>query len=286
MSTGTAHTPAPRRAVFEDGFGKRHHAVGPGGEPLEVIEFRDDFAAAPSFEPALRERVSALVGFQNTCFARVRSVQRLGQNGSKLVVISDRVPGARLSTILAVAKQHLLPLEINAALCLIRQLVPAVAALHDKMPAVGHGTLTPERIIITPNARLVVVDQMLGGAVEKLNYSHDRYWKELRIPLPSGAQPTFDHRADVMQVGMVALALILGRPLDARDIPIRSPRSRKARGASRPPVVSSRCRSSCACGLAGCFSSTLDSHSSRQSMRGPNSSACSAAATMLRRSAR
>jgi hypothetical protein len=205
--------------VFEDGFGKRHHAVGPGGEPLEVIELRDDFAAAPPFEHALRERVSALVGFQNTCFSRVRSVQRLGQNGSKLVVISDRVPGARLSTILAVAKQHLLPLEINAALCLIRQLVPAVAALHDKMPAVGHGTLTPERIIITPNARLVVVDQMLGGATEKLNYSHDRYWKELRIPLPSSAQPTFDHRADVMQVGMVALSLILGRPLDAREYP-------------------------------------------------------------------
>ena len=73
---------------------------------------------------------------------------------------------------------------------------------------------------------------MLGGAVEQLDYSHDRYWKELRIPLPSGAQPTFDHRADVMQVGMVALALILGRPLDSPTIiPIRSPRSPKARGA-------------------------------------------------------
>jgi hypothetical protein len=205
--------------VFEDGFGKRHHAVGPGGEPLEVLEFAEHFTAVPSFEPALRDRVNALVGFQNTCFARVRSVQRLGQNGSRLVVVSDRVPGARLSTVLSVAKQQLLPLEINAALCLIRQLVPAMAALHDKMPAVGHGALAPERIIITPNARLVVVDHMLGASVERLGYSHDRYWKELRIPLPTAAQPTFDFRADVMQIGMVALALILGRPLDSDDYP-------------------------------------------------------------------
>ncbi|HEY5618318.1 MAG TPA: PEGA domain-containing protein [Vicinamibacterales bacterium] len=219
MDTGSSHTPAPRRSVFEDGFGKRHHAVGPGGEPLEVLEFKDELTADPSFELALRERVNALVGFQNTCFARVRSVQRLGQNASKLVVISDRVPGARLSTVLAVAKQQLLPLEINAALCLIRQLVPAMAALHDKMPSLGHGALSPERIVITPNARLVVVDHMLGGTVEQLRYTHDRYWKELRIPLPTAAQPTFDHRADVMQVGMVALALILGRPLDGDDYP-------------------------------------------------------------------
>ena len=193
--------------------------MGPGGEPLEVLEFHDYFTAVESFEPSLRERVNALVGFQNTCFARVRSVQRLGQNASRLVVVSDRVPGARLSTVLAVAKQQLLPLEINAALCLIRQLVPAMAALHDKMPGVGHGALAPERIIITPNARLVVVDHMLGGAVQQLGYSHDQCWKELGIPLPTGAQPTFDHRADVMQVGMVALALILGRPLDGNDYP-------------------------------------------------------------------
>jgi hypothetical protein len=219
MDTGSSHTPVPRRSVFEDGFGKRHHAVGPGGEPLEVLEFAEHFTAVPSFEPALRDRVNALVGFQNTCFARVRSVQRLGQNGSRLVVVSDRVPGARLSTVLAVAKQQLLPLEVNAALCLIRQLVPAMAALHDKMPAVGHGALSPERIIITPNARLVVVDHMLGASVERLGYSHDRYWKELRIPLPAAAQPTFDFRADVMQIGMVALALILGRPLDSDDYP-------------------------------------------------------------------
>ena len=219
MDTGSSHTPVPRRSVFEDGFGKRHHAVGPGGEPLEVLEFAEHFTAVPSFESALRDRVNALVGFQNTCFARVRSVQRLGQNGSRLVVVSDRVPGARLSTVLAVAKQQLLPLEVNAALCLIRQLVPAMAALHDKMPAIGHGALAPERIIITPNARLVVVDHMLGASVERLGYSHDRYWNELRIPLPTAAQPTFDFRADVMQIGMVALALILGRPLDSDDYP-------------------------------------------------------------------
>ena len=51
---------------------------------------------------------------------------------------------------------------------------------------------------------------MLGAALEQLRFSRERYWRELRIALPSApGLPRFDHRADVTQIGVVALSLIL-----------------------------------------------------------------------------
>ena len=220
MDTATARTPAPRRAFFEDGLGKRYLAVGTGGVPLDVLALRGELTSVSSFEFALRERVSALAAFQNASYPRVYGVQRLSQETSTLAVVSDRAPGSRLSDVLAVAEQHLLPLDINVALCLIRQLVQAVAVLHETMPGLSHGAIAPERIVITPAARLMVVDHALGAALEQLQYPHERYWKELGIPVPNPAgPPRFDQRADVLQTGAVSLALIVGRPLYGEEYP-------------------------------------------------------------------
>ena len=220
MDTITSAASTSPRPVFEDALGKRFHAVGPGSEPLELLEIRDDLASAESFEASLRERVHALAAFQNTSYARVRGVLRLPSGA--LGVVSDRVPGVRLSSLLTVAQQQLLSVEINAALCVIRQLVPAVAMLHERMPGTGHGCIAPERIVVTPSGRLVVVDHVLGSALEQLRLSHDRYWKDLRIVLPKTAGPAaFDQRTDVTQMGAVALALILGRPLEVEEYPDR-----------------------------------------------------------------
>jgi len=136
------------------------------------------------------------------------------------MVVSDHVPGVRLSTILATAETYLLPVEMHAALCLLRQLVHAVAVLHDKAPDVCHGAIGPERIIVTPNARLVLVEYVLGSAIEQLRYSNKQYWQGLQVPLPkSFGMPHLDRRTDVTQVGATALALILGRPLADEEYP-------------------------------------------------------------------
>jgi hypothetical protein len=219
MDTITSASTSPR-PVFEDALGKRFHAVGPGGEPLELFEIREDLAGADGFEAALRERAAALSAFQNTAYARVRGVLRLPSGA--LGVVSDGVAGVRLSSLLLAAKQQMLSVEINAALCVVRQLVPAIAMLHERVPAVAHGTIAPERILVTPSGRLVIVEHILGSALEDLRWSHDRYWKELRIALPKMAgAATFDHRADVTQIGAVALALILVRPLEVEEYPDR-----------------------------------------------------------------
>jgi hypothetical protein len=91
--------------------------------------------------------------------------------------------------------------------------------LHQNARDVCHGALGPERIIVTSNARVVIVEYVLGAAVEQLAYSRERLWRDLRIAVPSGAGVArLNHRADVMQIGMVAMALVLGRPLGDDDL--------------------------------------------------------------------
>ena len=85
-----------------------------------------------------------------------------------------------------------------------------------------HGAIGPERLIVTPQARLVIVEHVLGAALDQLHYTHEQYWKTLRIALPrTGSGPHFDRRADITQAGVTALALIVGRPIAEDDYPAR-----------------------------------------------------------------
>ncbi len=79
-----------------------------------------------------------------------------------LALVGDTVEGSRLSKILEVAQAFDLDLDVNAALCLLRQIVPAVAMLHQNARDVSHGALAPERILVTPNARVVLVEYVLA----------------------------------------------------------------------------------------------------------------------------
>ena len=207
---------------FVDGFGLRQRSrEATGGDLIETLRLHDALVAAPGFDFALRERVGRLANFRHAYYARARRVDRL--EGATLALVGDTVEGSRLSRILEVAQAFDLDLDVNAALCLLRQIVPAVAMLHQNARDVSHGALAPERILVTPNARVVLVEYVLGAAIESLTYSRERLWKELRVAVPPGAGPArLNHRADVMQIGVVALALIVGRPLgddDLRDLP-------------------------------------------------------------------
>ena len=220
MDPVLARVPSPGPALFEDGFGPRRLVLGTSGEQFEALTLRDPLTATPVVEAALRERVERLAEFQSEHFARVRSIERAGKSMPRLILVSDHMPGARLSKILATAEAHLLPVEMNAALCLLRQLVHAIAVLHDKAPDCCHGAIGPERLIVTSHARLVVADYVLGSAIEQLRYSNKQYWQDLRVPLPrSFGMPHLDRRTDITQVGATALALVLGRPLREDEYP-------------------------------------------------------------------
>ncbi len=236
----------PEAPLFSDGLGDRVVAVdGPTGDLLQILKLRTQILSVPSFEFALRERAARLANFRHAYYARVRRIDR---HPTGLAIVSDHVEGTRLSEILRVADERRLPLDLSAALCLIRQIVPAVALLHENARDVAHGVIAPERIIVTPHARAVIGEHVLGSAVEQLQYSRDRLWQDLRVALPATAgAPRFDHRADVTALGVVALSLVLGRLLHADEYPQRVPallndaRARSAMGDEQalPPALRS-----------------------------------------------
>ena len=240
MSLASSSSPDRAEApLFTDGVGQRVVAADAAtGELLQMLRVRPELTAVPSFEFALRERTARLMNFRHAYYARVRRVDRLPGG---LSLVSDHVDGTRLSDILRVAHERGLQLDTNAALCLIRQLVPAVALLHENARDASHGLIAPERIVVTPHARVVIVEHVLGSAIEQLQFGRERLWQEFRIALPSSAgMARFDHRADVNGIGITALSLVLGRPLRADEFPHAIPqlvaqaKERSSMGDERP----------------------------------------------------
>jgi serine/threonine protein kinase len=208
--------------AFRDGLGERRIIRDSAGASVEVLCLRKELAAVPSFEFALRERITRLAGFRHAYYGRVRGSERSTEFDHALTIASDATPGIRLSALLDTAHEQRLPVDLDVALCLIRQLVPAVAILHETARDVAHGALGPERLIVTPNGRLLIVEYVLGSALEQLLFTRERYWTELRVALPRVAGlPRFDHVADVTQIGVTALSLILGRTLADDEYPLR-----------------------------------------------------------------
>jgi hypothetical protein len=245
----------PEAPLFSDGIGDRVVSTDPTtGELVQVLRINPSLTAVPSFEFALRERVARLANFRHPYYARVRRVDRAPSHPTALAVVSDHVEGTRLSDILRVAEERRLQLDINAALCLIRQLVPALALLHENARDAAHGLVAPERLIVTPQGQLIVAEHVCGAAVEQMQYGRERLWHELRIAMPPSAGiPRFDQRADVTGIGIVALSLVLGRALRDDEFPrgindlLNTARERTALGEEAP--ISHALRAWLACAL-------------------------------------
>src|SRR5918997_440355 len=175
-------TDRPEAPLFSDGLGERVVAAdGATGELLQILRLRPALTAVPSFEFALRERAARLANFRHAYYARVRRIDR---HPAGLAIVSDHIEGVRLSEILRVASERRLQLDLSAALCLLRQLVPSLALLHENARDVAHGLISPERLVVTPRARLVVVEHVLGSAVEQLQFNRERLWADLRVAMP------------------------------------------------------------------------------------------------------
>ena len=223
MDQSPARATTLRPAAFRDGLGERRRmADASGNEKLEVLCLRRELATADSFETALRDRVNRLTSFRSTAIPRVRAVERLNDPASTLVIVSEPIVGVRLSDLLSTSHHHELSMGASAEWCLIKQLTAAVCTLHQHAPDIAHGAIAPERIVVTPQARVVVVEHVLGDALERLRLSPEQYWNELRVACPpSGVATRLDQRADITQVGIAALSVILGRPLQDNEYPAK-----------------------------------------------------------------
>ena len=200
---------------LSDGVGDRLLMFDNSNAPsLELLRVRPELASAPGFEEALRERVQRLSRFRHPSFARVRSVENLEPDDG-LAVVSNYTPGKRLSELLHQANGP------RFARALIRQLAPALALLQEQSAGPGHGALNLDRIVVTPEGRLTIVEYVLGAAIETLGLNSSQL-ASLGIAVPESDGETsapLDASTDIYQLGLIALSVLLGRPLGAGEHP-------------------------------------------------------------------
>jgi hypothetical protein len=197
-----------------DGFGDRLLMFdNTDNEPLEVLRFNPGIAAMAGFEQALVERVQQLAGMTHSAFPAVRAVERLETDGS-LALVSNHIPGKRLSAFFADSRlrEGLSPAFVTAVLA---QVVHAMSVLQSQGDDVAHCALTVDRVIVTAGARIRITEHVLGSALRTLNCSPAQLWREFGLVAPGSAK--LDARADVFQVGILALSLLLGRRLTPTD---------------------------------------------------------------------
>jgi hypothetical protein len=229
----------PQRPSSQPGDGLGYRVLGfdkKTGDRLEMLRVRPQFSGQAAFETALRERLRRLAEFRNPAFARVRQIDRLTGQAAGIAIVSNHMEGVRLGDVMGVAESYGVRIDIDTTLCLIRQLVSAVAGLHTCGVDISHGCIGPERLLLTPDARLVVTEYVLGGALEAMQWTRERFWQEFRIALPAGSDPaSFDQQGDVMQIGLLALALLEGRGVySERNYPL--PLADRVKGAKEIPV--------------------------------------------------
>jgi hypothetical protein len=229
----------PQRPSSQPGDGLGYRVLGfdkKTGDRLEMLRVRSQFASQSAFETGLRERLRRLAEFRNPAFARVRQIDRLTGQAAGIAIVSNHMEGVRLGDVMGVAESYGVRIDIDTSLCLIRQLVSAVAGLHTCGADISHGCIGPERLLLTPDARLIVTEYVLGGALEAMQWTRERFWQEFRIALPQGADPaSFDQQGDIMQIGLLALALLDGRGVyGERNYPL--PLAERVKGAKEIPV--------------------------------------------------
>jgi hypothetical protein len=198
-----------------DGLGRRSLSFDrETGEMLERAHVQPELAA---FESLIRERVARLTSFEDERFARPDRVERDAATG-ELTVLAEFITGSRLSDLLeATADASIVP-GVDVALGYLLESLPALSLLHNA--GLTHGLIDASRTVLTPDGQFVFLDPSFGSAVERLNLSRLRLWHRFGVASPAGDGAVhFDAAADISQVTLGGVALILGRNLRLDEYP-------------------------------------------------------------------
>jgi hypothetical protein len=207
---------------FRDRFGERVIVPQASGALLEYLYFADLLADEPHFAQALKYRVARLSSFAHSSYCRVRRVQPVAERGGRLALVSAHVAGRRLAEVLDVANHAKVLPATAGVLAASRQTMTAVALLHDFAPDGFHGALGPERLVLSGEGRIVITEHVLGTVVNQAMeaWGPNRIWRELGVATLTDPELALDgRRNDIVQVGLIVLAMLLGRPIGVGEYP-------------------------------------------------------------------
>lgn len=206
-------------ALTTDGFGVRTTGTdAEHGDRVALLELAPDLVDNAAFVSALAERVARFASVRHASYVHLRRLDRPAPD--RLNLVSDHTPGWRLSELLTASHKAGLTLDVTIVIGIMRQLLPAVAlySRHNRDAAIG--SIGIERLIVTPQARLVIAEHAFGPAIEKLHVDPVGLWRDYRVVMPAATgSARSSQRGDAVAVGAVALALLLGRPLDTDEYP-------------------------------------------------------------------
>lgn len=148
-----------------------------------------------------------------------RQLERLTGPSRGAVLVSDYVPGLRLSAWLENRTGQ--PPATGTILYVAKQVLNALTALATHTPATHHGALSLDRIILASDGRVLVAEAGLGLLLSRLpGLDSERKWGAYRVASP--LVPPADLRGqstDVCQLGIMVVELLLGRQLTAAEYP-------------------------------------------------------------------
>jgi hypothetical protein len=200
-----------------DGFGDRLLMFdNTDTEAMEILRFHGDLVDTPGFEQVLQERVHQLSRLSQAAFPVIRAIERFETDGS-VVLVSNYVPGKRVSALLAEAR---LGKGFHPAFVtwVVSQVIQPLAVLQSEHDA-AHGALTAERVVLTTDGRVRIVEHVLGSALQHLGRTPERLWREFGVVAPVNAGiPRLDATSDVFQVGVLALSMLLARRVTPADL--------------------------------------------------------------------
>ena len=198
-----------------DGLGRRSLSFDrETGAMLERVHLRPEIVP---FESIIRDRVSRLQSIDDERFARPARLERDASTG-ELTVLAEFVTGSRLSDLLeATADQAIVP-GVDVALGYLLEALSALTRLHAA--GITHGLIDVSRTVLTPDGQVVFLDAVFGTAVEHLHLSRQRLWAGFGIAAPAGERAVrLDAQADIAQIALGAVALVLGRNLRPDEYP-------------------------------------------------------------------
>ncbi|HSL24024.1 MAG TPA: hypothetical protein VK886_21000, partial [Vicinamibacterales bacterium] len=199
---------------FRDGLGERDLEFDrEGGQIRERLFLRAELAA---YESALRRRVGRLASLQDPSLAVVEGVEH-DRASRRLVVVSRHLSGTRLTDALRTARERELVPDFTIGLFLTAEILSAAHTFHA-LSGLPHGAISPHSVVLTTDLEVVLTDYAYAEVIEAAHFSARRLWEEFGIAHWLG-EP-FSFAGDIHQSALVAIALMLGRPLGELDLPL------------------------------------------------------------------